>query len=148
MCLRRLPTQGSISNIEEETGNKKPETATTTPNTPVRRSLGIFMLLFMVVIIEVVVFLVLTREDDDNQETPSGIHFEMGVHFEAGVHFETGVLLVTYYCVNTTVTSHLARTILTIVTANALDCASIHRITMQLPLAVQVVSLKTMADDG
>jgi hypothetical protein len=118
-------------------GNKKPETATTTPNTPARRSLGIFMLLFMVVIIEVVVLVVLTREDDDNQETGS-----------VGVHFETGVLLVTYYCVNTTVTSHLARTILTIVTANALDCASIHGITIQLPLTVQVVSLKTMADDG
>jgi hypothetical protein len=131
-------TQRSISNIEEETRNKKPETATTTPNTPARRSLGIGMLLFMVVIIVVVVLVVvLTREDDDdNQETPSG------------VHFETGVLLVTYYGVNTTITSHLARTILTIVTANALECASIHGITIQLPLAFQVVSLKTMADDG
>jgi hypothetical protein len=62
--------------------------------------------------------------------------------------FRTGVSLVTHYGINATISQRLARTVLTIEVANALNCTSIHGITMQLPIGARVTSLRTFMDDG
>jgi len=91
---------------------------TTTQNTTERRKKFAVLVIFLIIAIVVVVVLaVLLTRDKEELETP------------AAVDFETGVSLVTYYGVNATITSSLARTILTVVVANALDCASIHGFT-------------------
>lgn len=128
-------------NVSEATTNKitnvSDSSKVTTPNpaSPRRTWIVFAFILIIAIAAAVVLAVVLTRDDEDNETSTA-------------VDFETGVSLVTYYGVNSTITSRLARTILTVVTANALDCASIHGITIQLPLAARVASLKTMADDG
>ena len=106
-----------------------------------RKKLAVLGIVFTFVIVLVVLLAVLLpRNKDEEEEPPEEI--------PTAVDFVTGVSLVTFYGVNATITSRLARTVLTIVVANALDCASIHGITLQLPLAARVTSLKTMADNG
>ena len=60
------------------------------------------------------------------------------------VDYSTGVSLITHYAINTNIRSRLATTKLTMKVANALNCSSIHMITLQLPLNTRVTSLKTM----
>jgi len=62
--------------------------------------------------------------------------------------FSTGVSLITSYAINTEVRSRLATTELTMEVANALNCSSVHVVTLQLPLNTRVTSLQTTADDG
>lgn len=62
--------------------------------------------------------------------------------------FSTGVSLVTSYAIETKVRSRLARTKITMEVANALDCSSIHVISLQLPLDTRITSVNTIADDG
>lgn len=64
------------------------------------------------------------------------------------IDFSTGVSLVTSYAIETKVRSRLARTTIAMEVANALDCSSIHVISLQLPLDTRITSVKTIADDG
>jgi len=62
--------------------------------------------------------------------------------------FSTGVSLITSYAIDAQVRSRLATTELTMEVANALNCSSVHVVTLQLPLHTRVTSLQTTADDG
>jgi len=62
--------------------------------------------------------------------------------------FSTGVSLITSYAIDAKVRSRLATTELTMEVANALNCSSVHVVTLQLPLNTRVTSLQTTADDG
>jgi len=64
------------------------------------------------------------------------------------VDYSTGVSLVTYYSVEAVIRSRLARTKVIMEVTNALDCSSIHSVTMQLPLGSRVASLQTITDEG
>jgi len=77
-------------------------------------------LLIIVLIVIVVLVLVLTKDKDpvDVGDPP------------IAVDFSTGVSLVTSYVVNTEVRSRLSRTTITMEVANALDCSSIHAISV------------------
>jgi len=55
---------------------------------------------------------------------------------------------VTSYVSETSVRSRLARTTISMEIDNALDCSSIHVITLQLPTDTRITSLKTIATDG
>ena len=63
------------------------------------------------------------------------------------VDFSTGVSLVTYYGIETVVRSRLASTTVTLDVANALDCSSIHSITLQLPKNARITGLETISED-
>jgi len=62
--------------------------------------------------------------------------------------FSTGVSLITSYAIDVKVRSRLATTQVTMEVANALNCASVHVVTLQLPLNTRVTSLQTSADNG
>lgn len=64
------------------------------------------------------------------------------------VDFATGVSLITYYHINATISQRLARSVVTMEVANALDCTSVHSVTLQLPPDARVAALRTIADDG
>ena len=78
-------------------------------------------LLVIVLIVIVVLALVLTQEDPVDVGDPP-----------IAVDFSTGVSLVTSYVVNTEVRSRLSRTTITMEVANALDCSSIHAISVSI----------------
>eukprot|EP00977_Amphora_coffeiformis_P005130 scaffold1081_cov136-Amphora_coffeaeformis.AAC.2 len=54
--------------------------------------------------------------------------------------FTAGTFSVTYYAVNATINSRLARTIITFDVSNALDCTSIQGLTLQLPQGARVAT--------
>ena len=62
--------------------------------------------------------------------------------------FSTGVSLITSYAIDAKVRSRLATTQVTMEVANALNCASVHVVTLQLPRNTRVTSLHTSAHDG
>jgi hypothetical protein len=88
------------------------------------------------VIVVIVLAVVLTGKDETTDEyTPDAMDFS------------TGVSLITSYAVETRVRSRLAQTKITIEVANALDCSSIHAISLQLPHDTRITSVKTVTDD-
>jgi hypothetical protein len=102
-----------------------------------RRRLIIVLIIVMIVVVAVVVPIVVTQNDGE-EDVPDEF-----------VDYSTGVSLVTYYGIEAAIRSRLARTKLTMEVANALDCSSIHSITLQLPLAARVASLQTISsNDG
>jgi hypothetical protein len=63
------------------------------------------------------------------------------------IDFSTGVSLVTYYGIEAKVQSRLATTKITVEVANAMDCTSVHVVTLHLPINTRVASLQTVSDD-
>jgi von Willebrand factor type A domain/Vault protein inter-alpha-trypsin domain len=94
------------------------------------------LILFIIVVVIVIVIVMITQKQEPEEYVP------------ATVNFEAGVSLVTNYIVNTTVASRLCRTKISMDIVNALDCSSIHSVTLQLPVDTFVVSLQTISDNG
>jgi len=95
------------------------------------------VLAVIVLVLVITLPIVLTRkepEGDDRQPPVS-------------VDFSTGVSLITSYKVNATVRGRLMTSVVEMQIDNALDCASIHSVTLQLPLGARIASLETLADD-
>jgi len=123
----------------DETKNDQVETAAAGVDAYRQRSkrwyLGIFGFVAAVVIVVVLAIVI------DTVPSPgSGPDYRVG--------FSAGVSLVTSYAVDTKVRSRLATTTLTMEVANALNCQSVHVVSLQLPLNTRVTSLQTAADDG
>jgi len=100
----------------------------------IKLSIGTILILIAIIITAVV----LTQEKSSVVEKPP----------PPNVDFSTGVSLVTSYAIETKVRSRLARTKITMEVANALDCSSIHVISLQLPLDTRITSVKTIVDNG
>lgn len=98
--------------------------------------------IFIVVVVCIVLATVLTRKEPEVAEPPPP---EVP---PVSVLMSTGVSLVTSYAIESVIRSRLARTTITMEVANALDCSSIHAISLQLPLNTRIASLKTTANDG
>jgi hypothetical protein len=64
------------------------------------------------------------------------------------IDYTTGVSLILNYLVDTKVRSRLATTNVTFEVQNAMNCSSVHMVTLQLPLNTRVTSLKTITDEG
>ena len=114
-------------NIDIPTDQTAPlkSTATSVPQQQQRMNRKTFIwasLLIIVLIVIVVLAIVLTQDKDpvDVGDPP------------IAVDFSTGVSLVTSYVVNTEVRSRLSRTTITMEVANALDCSSIHAISVSI----------------
>jgi len=101
-------------------------TASAVPQQQTRKTFIWASLLIIVLIVIVVLAIVLTKDKDpvDVGDPP------------IAVDFSTGVSLVTSYVVNTEVRSRLSRTTITMEVANALDCSSIHAISVSIVLAI------------
>lgn len=63
------------------------------------------------------------------------------------VSFETGISLVTYYSVSTTVRSRLVQTRILMEVSNAMDCMSVHSVTLQLPATTRITHLQNIAHE-
>lgn len=100
--------------------------------------LGI-LFIFFIVAIAVVIARSMTKETEEEPEPE---------YVPTTVNFEAGVSLVTNYIVNATVASRLCRTKISMDIVNALDCSSIHSITLQIPVDTRVVSLQTISGNG
>lgn len=109
--------------------------------TPARnnRSMWYSVAAVVAVVIIIVASVVATRSDGEYEE-----NYSDGV----SVDFVTGVSLITSYSIDATISQRLARTVVNMEIANALDCTSIHGIILQLPLHARVASLQTLAQDG
>jgi len=92
-------------------------------------------LLLVVVILVIVLAFIFTKDSKPESQQWS-------------VGYSTGVSLITSYAIDAKVRSRLATTELTMEVANALNCSSVHVVTLQLPFNTRVTSLQTMADDG
>jgi len=80
-------------------------------------------LLIIVLIVIVVLLAILLTQNKESVD---------GGDLPIAVDFSTGVSLVTSYIVNTEVRSRLSRTTITMEVANALDCSSIHAISVRV----------------
>jgi len=96
-------------------------------------------LVVILAIVVIVVAIVMTRDQEEAEED---------VYVPETMNFITGVSLITSYGINATISQRLARTVLTIDIANALDCVSVHGLSLQLPMAARVASLRTITEDG
>ena len=83
------------------------------------------LLIIVLIVIVIILAIVFTQDKDpvDVGDPPMA------------VDFSTGVSLVTSYVVNTEVRSRLSRTTITMEVANALDCSSIHAISVSIGLS-------------
>lgn len=122
-------------NIDIPTDQTAPlkNTATSVPQQQQRMNRKTFIwasLLIIVLIVIVVLAIVLTQDKDpvDVGDPPIALDFS------------TGVSLVTSYVVNTEVRSRLSRTTITMEVANALDCSSIHAISMSIVILELCIS--------
>lgn len=87
-----------------------------------RKRYAIVFVLICLAVIAMIIIIVTTRQK----------HVEEDVAEK--VDFSTGVSLITNYDVEATIRSRLAKTKLSMTIANALDCVSIHYLSLQLPL--------------
>ncbi|CAB9520302.1 trypsin inhibitor heavy chain H4 [Seminavis robusta] len=102
------------------------------------RTLAIGLVAVIALVLVIVLLVVLTKSDNEDYEMEPPV----------AMNFATGVSLITAYNINATISHRLARTVIKMEVANALDCTSIHGVTLQLPLAARVAALRTIADDG
>lgn len=88
-----------------------------------RKCYAVVFVLLCIVVIALIVIIVTTRQKPVEEDVMA-----------EKVDFSTGVSLITNYDVEATIRSRLAKTKLSMTIANALDCVSIHYLSLQLPL--------------
>jgi len=119
----------------------KPSTTETTTEAPWSRFKllsSIFALLVALAIIVVVIVIIVRLGSNSNEVEES----------TWTVGYSTGVSLITSYAVEATIRSRLSTTSITMEVANALDCSSVHVVTLQLPVDTRVTSLQIKGNDG
>ena len=119
-------------------------TATAHPISPDPRAsfrkrclIGSVVVVVLLVIIFVVIIASSVRRLDD-----------VGDYVLPTINYATGASLITSYDIKAKIGQRIARSVITMEIDNALDCTSVHAITLQLPPYSRVASLKTLATDG
>ena len=113
--VHSVPVYDAGQNVVAVSSSQQKETT--------RKRYAIAFILVCLIVIAIVIIIVVTTRGKTVEEDPAEV-----------VDFSTGVSLITNYDVSATIRSRLAKTKLSMTIANALDCVSIHAISLQLPL--------------